>query len=81
MNLSPEDQRQTYLEENEDYGKDVIRVSDVESLDCWYGYIYTQNNSAYRLQETVRPQLNGLEVIWPYLDPEENDIEIDVPAG
>ena len=49
MTLSPEESRQTYLEDNEDYGTDVIRVSDVESLDCWYGYIYTRNNSAYRL--------------------------------
>ena len=49
MELSPEDSRQTYLEEDEDYGTDVIRVSDVESLDCWYGYIYTYNNSPYRL--------------------------------
>ena len=50
MTLSPEEQRQTYLEENEDYSSDVVRVSDVESLECWYGYIYTQNNSKYRNQ-------------------------------
>ena len=71
MNISPEEQRHAYLEENEDYGTDVIRVSDVESLDCWYGYIYTRNNSPYRLRETVRPQLDGLEVIWPALEPGE----------
>lgn len=69
------------MEESEDYGKDVIRVSDVESLDCWYGYIYTQNNSPYRLQETVRPQLEGLEVVWPPLPEGEEDVEIDVKAG
>jgi len=81
MNLSPPEQRQTYLEDNEDYGTDVLRVSDVESLDCWYGYIYTRNNSPYRLQETVKPQLSGLEVVWPYLPEGEDEIEIDVPAG
>ena len=81
MTLSPEESRQTYLEENEDYSTDVIRVSDVESLECWYGYIYTQNNSKYRLQETVRPQLNGLEVIWPVLLADEEDVELDIPAG
>ena len=41
VNISPVESRQTYLEENEDYGTDVFRVSDVESIDCWYGYIYT----------------------------------------
>jgi len=41
MTLSPEDLRTPYLEENEDYKNDVIRVSDVETLECWYGYIYT----------------------------------------
>ena len=81
MNLTPLDQRTTYLEENEDYGKDVIRISDVESVNCWYGYIYTRNESPYRLQETVRPSLNGLEVVWPPLPPGEEDIEIDVAAG
>ena len=55
MNLSSDALRKTYLDENADYGTDVIRVSDVEALDCWYGYIYSRNDSPYRLQETVRP--------------------------
>ena len=29
----------------------------------------------------MRPQLDGLEVIWPALEPGEQDIELDVPAG
>lgn len=41
MKVSPAESRQTYLEDNEDYSTDVIRVSDVEAIDCWYGYIYT----------------------------------------
>jgi hypothetical protein len=55
MQVSPVESRQTYLEDNEDYGTDVIRVSDVEALDCWYGYIYTSNKSKYGLTETLRP--------------------------
>ena len=55
MNLSSDALRKTYLDENADYGTDVIRISDVEALDCWYGYIYSRNDSPYRLQETVRP--------------------------
>lgn len=81
MELSPVESRETYLEEDEDYGKDVIRVSDVESLDCWYGYIYTYNNSPYRLQETLRLTLQGLEVIYPPQTPGEEEIDIDIPAG
>ena len=69
MSLSPVEARQTYLEDNEDYGGDVIRISDVESLDCWYGYIYTLNNSPYRLKETLKPQLTGLEVVYPMQEP------------
>ena len=33
------------------------------------------------MQEIVRPQLSGLEVVWPQLKPDMEDIEIDVPAG
>ena len=81
MEISPEESRQTYLEDEEDYGRDVIRVSDVESLDCYYGYIYTYNNSPYRLQETLRPALTGLEVVHPHMAPGQEDIELDIPAG
>lgn len=81
MTVSPEETRQTYLEDNEDYGTDVIRVSDVESLDCWYGYIYTLNKSPFELTETLRPQLDGLEVVYPAIKPDEEDIELEIPAG
>ena len=40
-NIAPEDSHQYYLEDNEDYGNDVMRISDVECLNCWYGFIYT----------------------------------------
>ena len=39
--LSPPDAREHYLQENPDYGEDVLRVQTIESLPCWYGYIYT----------------------------------------
>lgn len=39
--MTPADSKQFYLEDNEDYGNDVIRISDVECLNCWYGFIYT----------------------------------------
>lgn len=56
-------------------------MTDVEALDCWYGYIYTKNDSPYRLRETVRPQLEGLEVAWPVQPDGVDDIEIDLAAG
>lgn len=77
---SPEESKQFYLEDNEEYGKDVTRVSDVECLNCWYGFIYTQNNSIHKLTETMRPNLEGLEVIHPGMD-DEGDIIFSIPAG
>ena len=47
--------RDIYLKDNQDYNNDVWRISDVESLNCYYGFIYTRNESKYRLKETVRP--------------------------
>ena len=38
-----EDKRDFYLTDNEEYGETVWRVTDVEVLDCWYGFIYTKN--------------------------------------
>ena len=75
----PESVRENYLEENPDYSTDVYRVTDVESLDCYYGFIYTKNNSKYRLKETVRPHLKGLEINYPKV--EGQDVEIDIPPG
>ena len=42
LEITSEDQREAYLaDNNQDYGDRVFRVTDVESIDCWYGYIYT----------------------------------------
>lgn len=82
LELTPEDQRDAYLaDSNEDYGSDVIRVTDVQSIDCWYGFIYTQNRSPYRLKETLCPELTGLEVVWPQPTSDSEYIELDIPAG
>ena len=58
-------------------------MQTIESLPCWYGYIYTQNQSAHRLQETLRPELEGLEVMYPFENrggQTSQDIELDLPA-
>ena len=41
--------------------------------------IFTKNESPYRLKETLRPQLEGIEVVYPKLQGE--DVELDIPAG
>ena len=41
--------------------------------------IYTKNESRYRLKETLRPQLEGIEVVHPSL--KEQDIELDIEVG
>ena len=63
--LSPVALRKTYLENNEEYGKGVFRVSDSHALQCRYSFIYTQNNSPYELNETMKLTLEGFEVIYP----------------
>ena len=77
-----EESKQYYLQQNEDYGDQVYRISDVEALSCWYGFIYTMNNSPYELRETIRPTLEGLEVVYPPLEGEEGtDVELQLAAG
>ena len=46
----------------------MTRISDVEALNCWYGFIYTKNGSQFPMTETMRPNLQGLEVAYPDLD-------------
>ena len=41
--------------------------------------IYTKNESRYRLKETLRPKLEGIEVVHPSL--KEQDIELDIEVG
>ena len=89
--------REHYLKDNEDYGMDVVRVQDIQPLPVWYGYIYTKNDSKLALQETLRPELQGMSVIYPIKSDEDEKesqavkeeeakekeikITIKVPAG
>lgn len=77
--------REFYLADNHDYGEKVVRVQDVESLPCWYGYIYTENNSEHRLKETLRPEFEGITVFYPFLErPEEGtplEVHLDIAKG
>ena len=45
-----DEDKKNYLSEKEDY-KECIRVTAIDAIDCWYGFIYTANNSPYRLRE------------------------------
>ena len=86
--FSSENAREHYLADNPDFGKDVMRIQDIKSLPCGYGYIYTKNSSDKGLHETLSPVLNGFSVIFP-IEPNASDdsersasdIEIKVPAG
>lgn len=49
------------------------------TFGCWYGFIYTKNDSPYALRETFTPQLNGFQQTWPI--EESADIEINIPSG
>ena len=75
MKLSPADKKIRYLEDRPDYNK-VVRVQDLDLLNCWYGFIYTNNLSAFTLEEEMKPQLEGLEVIYPATQGDKIDISI-----
>ena len=57
---APPDTHEHYLRENPDYGEGVLRVQTIELLPCWYGYIYTLNDSAYTLRDNVMLELKGI---------------------
>ena len=57
-------------------------------MPCWYGYIFTKNASAKRLEETLRLELEGLSILYPLEDISKNDnsagtvdITFNLPAG
>ena len=75
---APESSKSYHLEDDPDYGTDVYRVQDIECIDCWYGFIYTKNDSQYPLREIILPQLDNLEVIWPSNVDEDGTINLDI---
>lgn len=77
----PEEKQEKYLAESKPDYADVIRVSDIDSLSFWYGFIYTQNNSQYRLKESITPKLEGMEALWPQNMNDEGGFALDIPAG
>lgn len=75
QNLVEESKRKYHQSGNKDYGRDVYRVSDLNSSKCWYGFIYTRNDSGYELKENIKPELDGLEVYG------RNDCSMVMPSG
>ena len=49
MNMVPKEKRDYHHESDEDYGRDVFKVVDLDSTKCWYGFIYLRNDSGYQL--------------------------------
>ena len=80
MTKAPDSAKKQYLANEADY-RDCIRVSAVDAIDCWYGFIYTKNASPFRLRETVTPQLEGLEIAWPEGKASGDNVEIDIDSG
>ena len=64
ISLSPQENRKRYIQDRPDY-TNVIRIQDLDLLNCWYGFIYTDNVSLYTLEEEMRPNLKGLQIIYP----------------
>ena len=73
-------EKTNYLADKKDY-KDCIRATDIGDIGCWYGFIYTKNNSPYRLKETITLDLKGLEIVHPVGSEANEPIEIDIESG
>ena len=58
---------------------EVYRVQDMGTFGCWYGFIYTKNDSPFDLRETFSPQLDGFQQAWPI--EKTPDIELNLKPG
>lgn len=63
-NKSPQELRKNYIKNKEEY-QNCIRIQDLDSLNCWYGYIYTLNDSPYTLRDNVMLEVKGIDAIEP----------------
>ena len=75
--LIPKDERKFCWLDKPEY-KDCYRITAIEGIDCWYGFIYTQNDSDFNMRESVTPELEGLEIAWPFGKQSGETIEIDM---
>lgn len=69
-----------YLADKPEY-EQCMRISSIDALDCWYGFIYTVNSSAYRLKEDFTVNLKGLEIAYPDGYQSGQEILIDLEPG
>ena len=63
VSRTPKDTHLSYLAQSRPDYSGVVRISSLEALDCWYGFIYTTNQSQYTLRESLTLELEGLELI------------------
>ena len=40
----------------------MFRVTDLGASKCWYGFIYTCNQSKFPLNSRINPKMEGIEV-------------------
>ena len=59
--------RNYWLQGDPAIGQSAFRLSDMDCLDCWLGFIYTMNGSSKKIRETLTLRLEGLDVLWPAL--------------
>ena len=58
-----EDTHSRYLRTSRPDYEDVLRICSLDALECWYGFIFTKNESPYKLRETLSLQLEGLDLV------------------
>ena len=58
-----EETHSRYLKTSRPDYENVLRICSLDALECWYGFIFTKNESPYKLSETLSLQLEGLQVV------------------
>ena len=43
--------------DNEDYGNQMYRVTNIDASKCWYGFNFIHNGSQHPYKEMVNPEL------------------------
>ena len=63
ISRTSEETHSRYLKTSKPEYENVLRICSLDALECWYGFIFTKNESPYKLNETLSLQLEGLELV------------------
>lgn len=45
------------------FGQKLYRVTTLDALGCWYGYMYYRNDTRMQLEQTLTLKFSGVSVV------------------